>query len=88
MVSIKLNEFEYCQAELGGLESSNSLATKRLEYSSIELIDTSFREAAGVIKTFGGDLVEVHEERKYVITKLMSLNIVRLNLEELNQEIP
>ena len=35
----------------------------------------------------GGDLVEVHEKRNSVFQNLMKLNIVRLNLEELNQQI-
>ena len=80
---LKLNEIEYCQAELGGDESTDSLATKR-----VEVLDTSFREGAGASNTLGGDLVEVHEKGNSVFQNLMKLNIVRLNLEELNQQIP
>ena len=58
----KLNEIEYCQAEFGGVESTDSLATKRVEDSSVDVLDTSFREGAGSSNTLGGDLVEVHEK--------------------------
>ena len=58
----KLYEIEYCQAELGGVESTDSLANKRVEDSSVEVPDTSFREGAGASNTLGGDLVEVYEK--------------------------
>jgi hypothetical protein len=58
-----------------------------VEDSSLEDQDTSLREASGASKTLTEDLVEVHENVNYVLQKLINLNIVRLNLEEGNQQI-
>ena len=65
----KLKRFEYFQAKLGGLESTDSKATMRVEDSSVETEDTSLREAAGASKTLSDVLVEVHKEGKYVLKK-------------------
>ena len=59
------NKFEYCQAELGGGESTDFPATKRVEDSSVEDQDTSLREASGASKTLGHNLVEVHGNENY-----------------------
>ena len=82
-----ITKLEYCQAEVEGGESKDSLATKRVDDSSEEGQDTSLREASGARKTLSDNLVEVHEKGNYVFQKIMKLNIVRLNLEEVNQQI-
>ena len=58
-----------------------------MEDSSVEDQDTSLREASGASKTLTDDLVEVHEKENDVLQNLINLNIVRLNLEEVNQQI-
>jgi hypothetical protein len=58
-----------------------------VEDSSVEDQDTSLREASGACKTLTDNLVEVHEKENYVLQKLINLNIVRLNLEERNQQL-
>ena len=75
------------EAELGGDELTDSQATERVEDISVEDQDTSLREASGASKTLNDDLVEVHEKGNYVSQNLINLNIVRLNLEEGNQQI-
>ena len=54
------------EAELGGGESTDSQATDRVEDSSVELQDTSLREASGASKTLGHNLVKVHGNENYV----------------------
>jgi hypothetical protein len=87
IICYKFHKFEYCQAELGGGESTDFSATKRVEDSSVEDQDISLREASGASKTLSDDLVEVHEKGNYVLHNLIRLSIVRLNLEEVNQQI-
>ena len=58
-----------------------------MEDSSVENQDTSLREASGTSKTLSDDLVEGHEKGNYVLQNLIHLSIVRLNLEEVNQQI-
>ena len=61
---------------------------KRVEDSSVKDQDISLRESSGASKTLNDDLVEVHEKGNYVSQNLINLNIVRLNVEEVNQQIP
>jgi hypothetical protein len=56
---LKNNEFEYCQAEFGVGESTDSLANMRLEDSSVETQVIRLRESAGASKTSSDDLLEV-----------------------------
>ena len=83
----KCNEIECCQAERGGGESTDALATNRVDDCSVTVEETSLKEAVGASKTVGVNLEEVHEKGNYVFQKLINLNIVRLNLEQVNQQI-
>ena len=58
-----------------------------MEDTSVEDQDISLREASGASRTLTDDLVEVHEKGNYVLQNLINFNIVRLNLEEGNQQI-
>ena len=58
-----------------------------MEDNLVEDKDTSLREASGASKTLNDDLVEVHEKGNYMLQNLINLNIVRLKLEEGNQQI-
>ena len=58
-----------------------------MEDSSVEDQDKSLREASGASKTLTDDSVEVHEKGNYVLQNVIHLSIVRLNLEEVNQQI-
>ena len=54
------------EAELGGGESTDIQATERVKDSSVELQDTSLREASGAGKTLGHNFVEVHGYENHV----------------------